>query len=55
MENKDIGKIVGGLVLLVVAIWTFVSMTDPTAKYAGGAILAILGLALIITPLLKKK
>ena len=54
MENKDIGKIVAGVILVIVAIWAFISLTDPTAKYVGGAILAILGIALIVTPLLKK-
>lgn len=50
----DIGKIVGGAVLLVIAIWVFMTMGDPTAKYLGGAILGILGLALLITGLMKK-
>jgi hypothetical protein len=50
----DIGRIVGGAVVLVIAIWTFMTMTDVTAKYAGGAILAIIALALLITGFKKK-
>ncbi|KAF5418953.1 MAG: hypothetical protein C5S44_12135 [Candidatus Methanocomedens sp.] len=45
----DTGRVVGGAILLVVAIWIFMTMSDPTAKYLGGVILGILGLALLIT------
>lgn len=45
----DTGKVVGGAILVVIAIWVFMTMTDPTAKYVGGAILGILGLAALIT------
>jgi len=49
-----IGKIVGGAVLLVVAVWVFIAMADPTARYVGGAILTILALALLIAGFRKK-
>lgn len=42
------GRVAAGAILLMVAIWVFVTMTDITARYLGGAILAILGLALLI-------
>jgi len=45
------GKVVGGLILVVVAIWAFVTLANPTAKYLSGAILAILGLVLLIAGL----
>ena len=37
----------GGAILLVIAIYALVGLTDPTARYAGGAILAILAVALL--------
>ncbi len=55
MDKKDIGKIVGGVILVIVAVWAFVSLTNATARYVGGAILLIVGLALIIMPFVKKK
>jgi len=50
----DTGKIVGGAIVLIIAIWVFLTMTDVTAKYLGGAILAILALALLISGFKKK-
>jgi len=50
-----IGRVIGGLILIAVAIWAFVSLTNPTAKYLGGAILAILGLVLLIPGLGSEK
>lgn len=47
----DTGKVVGGALLLIVAVWVFLTMTDVTAKYLGGAILGIVGLALLYTGL----
>ncbi len=55
MDKKDIGKIVGGVILVIVAVWAFVSLANANAKYAGGAILLVVGLALIIMPFVKKK
>lgn len=46
------GKVVGGAILIVVAIWVFTIMpTQDLTKYLGGAILGVLGLALLITGL----
>ena len=50
----DTGRVVGGALLLVVALWAFLTLTDPTAKYAGGAILGILGVALLATGIKEK-
>lgn len=43
----DTGRVAKGALLLVVAIWTLVTLSDPTARYAGGAILGILGAAIL--------
>jgi putative Mn2+ efflux pump MntP len=51
----NIGKVVLGAIVLAVAVWTFITMTDPTAKYLGGVVLAILGLALLLTGLKEEK
>ena len=51
----DTGRVVGGALLAVVAIWLFATQTDFTAKYAGGAILGILALALLYTGTREKK
>jgi len=48
------GKVVIGAILLVVAIWVFIAMPDPTARYLGGAILGILGLAALVTGVKEK-
>jgi len=53
-EKINNGKIVIGAILLVIAIWVFITMSDTTAGYLGGAILDILGLASLITVLKKK-
>ncbi|NIN51554.1 MAG: hypothetical protein GTN80_00055 [Nitrososphaeria archaeon] len=49
------GKVVGGVILLVAAIYVFSVMptADPTVRYSGGAGLAVVGLALLITGLKK--
>lgn len=44
----DTGRVVRGVILLVVAMWALLT-PGPTFKYAGGAILGILGVALIVT------
>lgn len=48
-NEMDIGKTVGGALLISVAVWAFVSLADPAAKYLGAAILGILGLALVFS------
>ena len=47
--KANIGKIVLGLILLVIALWVVISMTDPLTQYVGGILLAIIGLALLVT------
>lgn len=49
----NIGKIVIGAILLLVAIYVFIAMTSVAARFVGGGILAILGLVLVITGLKK--
>jgi len=48
------GKVVIGAILLVIAIWVFITLSDPTARYLGGAILGILGLASLVTGVKEK-
>jgi len=43
-----IGKIVVGLILVALAVWVFVAVENSTAKYLGGIILAIVGLAVLM-------
>ena len=57
-QNKNIGKIVGGAILIAVAVWLFLTtMTIYDGKVLGGAVLFILGVAGIVTGIigLKKK
>lgn len=51
MEN---GKVVGGAILLLIAIWVFMTMPDYTARFVGGGILGIFGLVLLIQGLQKR-
>ncbi|WP_255335024.1 hypothetical protein [Methanosarcina sp. KYL-1] len=45
------GKVVGGAILVVIAVWVYMIIPDYTAKFVGGAILGILGIALLISGL----
>lgn len=45
------GKVVGGAILVVIAVWVFMVMPDYTARVVGGAILGILGIALLVSGL----
>ena len=49
------GKIVFGLILLVVAAYLMIFMESVGARFFGGGILAVLGLASVITGFIKKK
>lgn len=51
----DLGRVVLGGILAVVAVWAFVTQTDFTAKYAGGAILGILALAVLYSGVREKR
>lgn len=48
------GKIVVGLILIAVAIYLFMFMESPSAKYLGAAIVGILGLAAVIKGIVLK-
>ena len=45
VKKMNTGKIVAGIMLLVIAMWVFMTISDAAAKYIGGAILGIIGLA----------
>ncbi|MFY1110991.1 MAG: hypothetical protein AB3K77_04820 [Methanosarcinaceae archaeon] len=44
----DTGKVIVGAILLIIAIWVFLTMSDFTARFVGGGVLGILGLVLLI-------
>jgi len=46
-------KIVIGVILIVIAIYLFISIENFAVRFVGGGILAILGLAELITGLIK--
>ena len=48
------GKIVIGLILIVVAVYLFMFMEGSAAKYLGAAIVGILGLAAVIKGFVSK-
>jgi putative Mn2+ efflux pump MntP len=51
------GKLMVGAIVIAVAVWMmFLMPTDsPTAKYLGGTIVAIVGVAMLIEGFKKKK
>jgi hypothetical protein len=51
----DIGRSVVGLIMIAVAFWAFFTLTNTAAQYIGGAALFILGIALIVTSIIRKK
>ena len=53
-KEIDYGLIFVGAILILVAIYLFVTQTDFATQWVGGGILAILGLFLFIIPSLKK-
>ncbi len=42
------GKIVAGLVLGAIAVWVFATMSDPTGKYLGAGVVAIIAATLLV-------
>lgn len=50
-----VGKIVWGAILILIALYLIIFLTNPAARFIGGGIVAILGLASLITGLMKKK
>ncbi|MDI6810476.1 MAG: hypothetical protein QMD80_02145 [archaeon] len=51
----DTGKVFLGAVFLIVAIYIFVYVTGPAAKFFGGGIMAILGLLTLLHGFKEKK
>ena len=49
------GKVVGGTILLAISLYSFIFISSPPAKYLGGPILGILGLASLIRGIKEKK
>lgn len=43
-----VGKIVAGVVLGAIAIWVFATMADPTGKYFGAGVLAIIAATFLV-------
>ncbi|MBU1131052.1 hypothetical protein KJ840_02885 [Patescibacteria group bacterium] len=48
------GKVLFGIIVLIVGIWILFSMDNPTARYLGGGIVTVVGLAMLINGFLKK-
>jgi len=49
----NIIKLVIGVILIIIVIYLFISVENLAVKFVGGGILAILGLAELITGLIK--
>ena len=49
----NIGKIVIGAILIVIAVYLFISIENLAVRFVGGGILAILGLAELTLGLIK--
>ena len=50
-----VGSIVAGVLLLAVAVWVLLTIDNVTARYLGGAVLGVLGIALLFTGLRAEK
>ncbi len=50
----NLGKILVGAIVLIIAVWLFLNVADPAAKYVGGGILALIGLLSLISGLKRK-
>jgi len=42
------GKVVIGIILIVIAIWMLMSLENTTARYLGGGIVIIVGIFLLV-------
>jgi len=51
--KMNVTKVVIGVVILAVAIWMFFGLADPTARYLGGGIVAIVGIVFLFLGLKK--
>jgi len=52
--NMNNEKVVGGAVLLVIAIYVFITISDFTTRFVGGAVIGIVGLVTLLSGLKKK-
>ena len=50
----DNGKVLIGLIVIVVAIWMLLSLDNATARYLGGIIVAIIGIFILAAGLKAK-
>lgn len=46
--EMKISSIVGGVLLLAVAVWAYLTGTDVTFKYLGAGVLAVLGIVMLV-------
>ncbi len=46
-----VGSIVAGVMLLALAFWVLLTIDNVTARYLGGVVLGVLGIALLFTGL----
>ena len=51
MDNKKVWNLLGGIALVAVAAFVFITGTDPTYRYLGGGLLAVLGAVALYTGL----
>jgi hypothetical protein len=54
VKNLDLGKVLFGVALLLVAWWAFSNLTDETTKYLGTAIAGLLGLLSLYSGMMRK-
>ena len=51
MNNKKLGTVVGGIALIAVAAYIFITGNDATYRYLGGAVMTLLGAAVLYSGL----
>ena len=49
------GSILVGVIVLAVAIWMLVSLENPTARWLGGIVVAIVGIFIIMKGMKKEE
>jgi hypothetical protein len=47
MDNKKVWNLMGGIALVAVAAFVFITGIDPTYRYLGGGLLALLGVVVL--------
>ena len=53
LTNRAIGELILGAVLLIIAAFVVITMADETARWVGGAILAVLGIASLASGIIR--